>query len=152
MSTTPERLRVTLRPSRTLAVFLITAYAGAAGCLAAIGLPDSLSLPLLALLGMSACCDLRAHVCVSSRSRLCALILDSTGEFVAFDTAGRAMRGTPATVRLVHPLAVSFSLYPDQGRPVAVLVLADMTSAEEFRALRVWLRGQGKAHPLAGLS
>jgi hypothetical protein len=87
------------------------------------------------------------------------IIFHLDGDWRVINGAGEIFRGKPVAGRLVHPLAVSFSIRLGSGKRLPVFVLSDMCSADEFRGLRAWLGvhaegGQGataRARPLLSI-
>lgn len=136
-----NRFRIVLHPSRMLALALGGAYAGAAACLLAIDLSAGVKSLIIAFLVFSAYCDLRVHAGADGRSRIREIVFHSDDDWIAVIGVGRIVRGRPATGRLVHLLAVCFSLEQPNGKKLPVLILCDMCDGDAFRDLRVWLRG-----------
>lgn len=141
-----DRFRIVLHPSRILAWTLGCGYAGAAVCLLALDLGTGAKSLMIAFLLFSAFCDLRDYAGLAERSRIRELIFHSNDDWIAVSGTDQVFRGRPVSGRLVHPMAVSFSLKQADGKKLPILILRDMCGIDAFRDLRVWLRG----HPTAG--
>ena len=131
-------LRITLHPSRTLALALVTVYTGAALCLLSLDLGSGIATLTLALLTLSGYCDIRSHLGRHPR-RAREIVLHRDDDWRVVDAFGGVSQGRPFDAVMIHSLAVCFSIRSAGGKRVPVLVLKDMCSAEAFRRLRVWL-------------
>lgn len=141
-----DRLRIVLRPSRILVLTLGCGYVGAAACVLALDFAAGAKSLMIAFLVFSALCDLRCYAGLDERRRIREIIFHSSDDWIAISGAGRVFHGRPGWGRLVHPLAVCFSLEQSDGKKLPVLILCDMCDIEALRDLRVWLRG----HPGGG--
>ncbi len=144
MARTGDRLHITLRPSKILLIALGFAYAGAAACVTALGLSAVLTVAMLGLLALSAFCDWRTYSGRDPRRRISELVLNADGRWLVVDGEGRIASGAAGVERLVHPLAVSFTLERAEAKPIRILILPDMIEEAHWRGLRVWLRGHGR--------
>jgi hypothetical protein len=142
-----DRFRIALRPSRTLLMALGLAYAGAAACLLSLDMELGIKGPMLAFLTLSGFCDLCLHAGGLRRRRVGEIILHPEGDWRVINGAGEMLRGKPVAGRLVHPLAICFSIRRGNAKRLPVLVLGDMCSADAFRQLRAWLRVHGEHGP-----
>lgn len=143
MDDVANRVRIALRPSRTLLLALCAAYAGAAACLLSLDLGFGIKGLLLAFLTLSGFCDLCFHA-GGRRRRVSEIVLNSDGDWRVISGSGEVLRGRPDPGRLVHSLAICFSVRLGGAKRVPVVVLGDMCSGEAFRQLRAWLRVHGE--------
>ena len=143
-------LRVILQPSKTLALVLLTGYAGAALCLLSLDLGSGLSSLTAALLALSGYSDFRTHFGRHPR-RARQIVLHCDGDWRVIDACGGLRQGRPLGALVVHSLAVCFSIRTDCGKRVPVLVLKDMCPSDTFRRLRVWLNVNGGRRTRPGL-
>ncbi len=135
-----DRFRIVLYPSRILALMLCCVYAGAAACLLVLDFGAGAKFLMIGFLLFSAFCDLRFFAGLDERSRIRELIFHSNDDWIAVSGTGHVFRGRLVSGRLVHPLAVSFSLKQADGKKLPMLILCDMCDVDAFRDLRVWLR------------
>jgi hypothetical protein len=130
-------LRVTLRPSRSLASAIVVAH-GIAIAAAFVGLPASAAVIVAAGLGLSVAHHLRLAL---HRSSLAVAGL----EFMAHGgiaVAGPAGDWSPATLRSAAapvPWLVALTMRDALGRKRVVCVLPDAADADALRRLRVRL-------------
>jgi hypothetical protein len=139
-----NRFRIKLHPSRTLVLALGSAYIGAGACLSLLDLGSGIKTLVLAFLCFSGICDLYSHAGGNRRKRVKEIIFHLDGEWRVINAAGELLQGKPVGGRLLHPLAVSFSIRLGSGKRLPVFVLGDMCTADAFRDLRVWLGVHGE--------
>ncbi len=159
MDDSRDRFRIVLQPSRKLALALGSAYIGAGACLSLLDLGSGIKTLMLAFLILSGFCDLYTHAGGNRRRRVREIIFHLDGNWRVINAAGQILHGKPVAGRLVHPLAVSFSIRLGSGKQLPVFVLGDMCTADAFRGLRAWLsvhgeRGQdaaARARPLLSI-
>ena len=142
-----DRLRIAFRPSRALLLALGSAYAGATACLLSLDVGFGIKGLMLAFLIFSGFCDLSIHAGGLQRRRVREIILYPGGDWRVINGAGEVLRGTPVAGRLVHPLAICFSIRLGKAKQLPVLVVGDMCSADAFRQLRAWLSVHGEDGP-----
>lgn len=143
-----RRFRLAIHPSPTLALGLCAAYAGAAICVLSLDLGSGIKTFMLALLTLSGYCDLLIHLGAHRRRRLVRIIFHRDDNWRLIYRDGNSYCGSPVSTRLLHPLAVCFSLRLDNGNHFPVMVLKDMCAPDAFRQLRAWLNvhGEGAQH------
>lgn len=139
-----DRFRILLHPSRTLVLALGAAYAGAGVCLWLLDLGPGIKGLMFAFLILSGLCDLCIHTGAHRRLSVKEITFHRGGDWQLTNRAGKVFHGKPVACRLVHPVAVCFSIRLDSGVDLPVLVLGDMCGADQFRALRVWLSVHGE--------
>lgn len=139
-----DRFRILLHPSRMLVLALASAYAGAGVCLWLLDLGLGVKGLMFAFLILSGLCDLCIHTGAQRRLRVREITFHSSGDWQLSNGTGKVLHGKPIGHRLVHPLAVCFSIRLDSGEVMPVLVLGDMCRADAFRELRVWLSVHGE--------
>lgn len=139
-----RRFRLSVHPSPTLALGLCAAYAGAAICLLSLDLGSGIKTFMLGFLILSGYCDLLIHLGGHRRRRLVEIILHRDDDWRLMDGDGNSYSGIPVSPRLLHPLAVCFSLRPDSGKHFPVVILKDMCAPDAFRQLRAWLNVHGE--------
>ena len=134
-------LRVTLRPSRSLAAVLAAAHLACAVLLVPLDLPLWVKCALAAAIALSLTSALRRHALRLGRSALVALELrgEDRAAVQTRDGEWRDARVLPTTY--VSPVLTIVNLRSAQRlRPYHAVIIPDSVRAEDFRALRVWLR------------
>jgi hypothetical protein len=126
-------LRLTLSPSRPLAIAILVLHSGAAACVAAVvpGLAGLLLALLLAGLGVAVAWS-RALL----RSARSVQALELSGEGILVELRGGERIAAQAGRRYVHRFLVTLPLRAPLRR--TLLVTADMLDPESFRRLRIW--------------
>jgi toxin CptA len=139
--------RISLSPSRRLALLLCLAHGGAAGAaLAAVALPLWLRVLLLLFIGGSCGMALYGPALMRGKSSIVALELGDDAR-VAFQTRNGDWReGRVLGSSFVAPYLTVLNIRTEES-PFArhVVILKDSIDAEAFRELRVRLRWQGRA-------
>ncbi|HSS64715.1 MAG TPA: protein YgfX [Gammaproteobacteria bacterium] len=134
-----DHFRIVLHPSPTLVLALAAAYAGAAACLLSLELGFGIKGLMLAFLILSGFCDLWVAASTRWRRRVSQIVFHPDGDWRVISGAGEVLTGRPVAGRVVHPLAVCFSIRLASGKCLPVTVLGDMCAGDAFRRLRAWL-------------
>ncbi|MCU0936934.1 MAG: hypothetical protein MUF66_12955 [Gammaproteobacteria bacterium] len=148
-STGPDApLRLELRPSRGLALFLSATHAGAAGCLLAAQLPSGLRVAGLLAVSASLLWELRRHVLYRDPRSVVRLLAGSEGDWTLGLADGTRVPAERRPGALVHPWLVVLHLRSAQPpRRWSVPIAADALDPESHRRLRVRLNLEALSAP-----
>lgn len=138
-------LRLTLKPSRHLSVLLALLHLAALGSLLPLDLPLWLRLIAACAVALSAVAGIRRHAFLSSSRSVRELTLAADGSVEAV-SAGRSRFPAAVSLKSTVFLWLVVLLLDASGsrRLLPVVILPDSLQADEFRALRSWLRWKVK--------
>ena len=134
-------LRLSLKPSRYLAIGLTLGHLAAIGCVVIVPLTFWLKLILSGMLVASLIHTLTLHVWRSRASSIIALQCDRDGVAVIQMRSGEEREARVLGSSFVASYLTIVLLKPNTNRRVHTLVvLPDMLEPDIFRQLRVWLK------------
>jgi toxin CptA len=134
-------LRLALKPSRHLAVMLALLHLAALGSLFSLDLPAWLRLIAACAVILSAVSATRRHALLLSPYSVRELTLGADGSVEATSPVRNSFPAAISPQSTVFPWLVVLLLdAPGSRRLVPVVILPDSLQADEFRALRSWLR------------
>lgn len=140
-------LRMLLKPSRTLAIVLCAAHAGAAAVLPAVDLPAEVQALLAFAIGASLAHGVRHHALRLTRSAGVALELRDDGLVAVQARSGGWHEARVLGSTFVSPALVIINLRISGRRTRHHLVLLpDAAEADDLRRLRVLLRWKYRAY------
>lgn len=137
-------LKISLKPSRRLALLLCVAHAAAAGAVLAIDLPIWLKLSLGLLIGASCGVYLYATALLRSGGAIVGLEIRDDDALSIQTRRGEWREGRLLGSTFVSPYLTILNI-GTEGRFLArhVVIMPDGVDAEDFRRLRVRLRWGG---------
>jgi toxin CptA len=134
-------LRLALKPSRQLTIMLALLHLAALGSLFPLDLPAWPRLVAACAVILSAVTAIRRHAFLLSPYSVRELTLGADG---SVEAASPGQNSFPAAISLQSTvftwLVVLLLDAPGSRRRVPVVILPDSLQADEFRALRSWLR------------
>ena len=140
-------LRVRITGSRLLTLLLLATHLAAAACLLAY-VPIGWSVSGGAVLLSSAVFHLRRDALGLARDAVVELGVAEDGYCEFVTRAGATIEGRLQDSTFVTPLLTVIRIRPDGRRGTrALTLLPDSATAEDLRALRVWLRHRGPNTP-----
>ena len=137
-------LKISIKPSRRLALLLCVAHAAAAGASLLLDLPLWLKFLLLVLIGTSCAVYLYGTALLRSGGAVVNLEIKDDGALSFQTRRGEWREGTLRGSSFVSPYLTILNIRTE-GRffPRHVVIMPDCVDAEDFRRLRVRLRWGG---------
>ncbi len=134
-------LRINLKPSRQLTLFLIVGHLIAAACVVIVPLQLGLKVLLLGMLLMSLLFNLRHQSWRAWPFSIIALQFERDSPVFMQFRNGKTLEAQVLESSVVTPYLTILLLKPNQSWFArSVVLMPDMLTAERFRVLRVWLK------------